>query len=388
MPDKSQGESEGVALRAAAPGYGSLGGVVFDGTTADVEAAEVGSFTTSGDPTVSTIDAIPKGCRGDFAEAPVVGIAVKVISISDLNMAGNTFLADFNVNVAWVGGKEDGPEIQFYNIVTEIEREQVPVPQSDEKGSGKFVCKGKKGSHDGETQWSWYYRVRCRGVFRQEYKLESFPFDMQDLKVDVRLKSRCRLVPLHWGSNGEACACDPRALMDEFTLVGAGVDSKYLPSYKFGRLDGYDPEATIVFQVLRKSTFWVVSYGLVASMVCTLMACTYAIPIDNIGERLGVAMTLVLTMTATKYLMQERLPTVSYLTLLDIHIVICCLLLMVITVQIGFTTIVGTREMEAIETWLLPAIGIAWFGYHFLVFVWVCMRSMPAVRFGHKIRTK
>lgn len=356
----------------------------------DVESAEadLAGFAVAADPTVSTIDALPTGCREDYDGAQVVGIAVKVISIADLNMAANTFVADFNVNVAWVGGVEDGPEIQFYNIVTEIEREQVPVPQNDGKGNGKFVCKGKKGSHDGQTQWSFYYRVRCRGVFRQEYKLESFPFDMQDLKVDVRLKSKCKLVPLHWGLGGDPCSCDPRALMDEFTLVGAGVDSKYLPSYKFGRLDGYDPEATLVFQVLRKSTFWVVSYGLVASMVCSLVACTYAIPNDNIGERLGVATTLVLTMTATKYLMQEKLPSVSYFTLLDIHIVICCLLLMGLTVQIGLTTLVGAQQMQEVETWFLPAVSISWIVYHLLVMIWICVRSMPAVRFGHKVRTK
>lgn len=379
MADGSQGESEGVSMLVAHPGYGS--------TTGDVESADVAKLTGQEDPVVSTVDAIPNACREDFADAPVVGIAAKVISISDLNMAGNTFLADFNVNVAWVGGAEDGPEIQLYNMVTEIEREQVPVPQSDGKGNGKCVCKGKKGSHDGQTQWSYYYRVRVRGIFRQGYKLESFPFDMQELHVDLRLKSKCRLVPLHWSPNGEACACDPRAVMDEFILVGAGVDSRYLPSYKFGRLDGYDPEATLVFQVLRKSTFWVVSYGLVASMVCSLVACVYAIPIDNIGERLGVAMTLVLTMTATKYLMVEKLPTVSYLTLLDIHIIFCCLLLMGLTVQISLTTLVGTRRMEAIEEWFLPAVTIIWLGYHLLVLLWICMRSMPAVRFGHKTRT-
>jgi len=353
--------------------------------TADVESAD---FTASGDPTVSTIDAIPKGCREEFDDTPVVGIAVKVISIADLNMANDTFFADFNVNVAWVGGEEDGPEIQFYNMVTEIERVQVPVPQSDGKGNGKFVCKGKKGSHDGETQWSWYYRVRYRGVFRQEYKLETFPFDMQDLTVDVRLKSKCRLTPLHWGADGETCSCDPRAVMDEFTLVGAGVESKYMPSHKFGRLEGYDPEATLVFQVLRKSTFWVVSYGLVATMVCSLIACTYAIPVANVGERLGVAMTLVLTMTATKYLMEEKLPSVSYFTLLDIHIWVCCLLLVGLTVQIGFTRLVGAQRMDDFETWFLPATCITWVGYHVIVLAWICMRSMPSVRFGHKVRVK
>lgn len=312
-------------------------------------------------PDVQTVDDIPQVCRGKYVKdgalaVPIVGIGVKVISITSLDLTESTFKADFNVNVAWVGASTDMPSIQFYNIVEEIERE----PSDPEP---------KKALSDGSTDWSFYYRVRIRGVFRQVYELQRFPFDTQHLRVDVRLKSSCKLAPLRWGLDGEAFTYDKRAVHDEFTLVGANISHTYLPSYKFGRLDGYDPEAAITFRVRRKPTYWVVSYGAVASGICTLMACTYAIEADSVSDRLGVAMTLVLTMVATLYLMQENLPAVSYCTLLDYHILVCCLALTFLTLEIG-TTKFQNRKAELEQKWL-PRIGALWIAYHLSIIVWI-----------------
>lgn len=308
----------------------------------------------AGHPEVSQVDDIPQEQRKKYLKdgVPVVGVAVKVISLSHLNMAEDTFAADFNVNVAWIGEKDNLPEVQFYNLAEEGAMEQAET---------------KKGAHDGATQWDWVYRIRIRGVFRMIYELHRFPFDMQQLKVRVRLKKTCRLAPIRWGFTGEACSVDPRAVNDDFTLVGAEVKHSYLPSYKFGHIDGYDPEATLIFEIERKPLFWVLSYGVVASMVTSLMACTYAIPVRWVGERLGVAMTLVLTMTATKSLMQEKLPAVAYFTLLDYHILICCMLLMVLTAEIGLTHVVGTQALENLENECLPYVAFVWIVYHVIV---------------------
>jgi hypothetical protein len=309
-------------------------------------------------PTVESEDLIPAECQADYRDAPEVGVAVKVISISALDMANNTFSADFNVNVAWRGAEDAGPDVQFYNVLEVIEQERSP-----EEG-------GKKGQ-DG---WDFFYRVRCRATFRQMYDLQRFPYDFQDLRIDVRLKSACKLRPLSWGPNGEACSCDPRALMDEFILTDAKVDHCYMPSYKFGKLAGYDPEAGIILQVKRKPKFWVVNFGIVSSILCSLMACTYAIPVENIGERLGVAFTLVLTMTATKYLMMEKLPSVAYLTYLDWHILFCGMMLFLLTVQLGLTPLLGIALTVRMEHATLPIYAAVWVLYH-CVIAWIVLRG-------------
>merc|ERR1712070_1292023 len=110
---------------------------------------------------VSCITDIPDKCQKAFAKVPTVGVAVKVISISDIDMAGHCFLADFNINVCWIGEADAGPQIQLYNMVEQMEWEQVPGVFSEEVPDKDPVikCRGKKGGHDGVADWSYYYRV-------------------------------------------------------------------------------------------------------------------------------------------------------------------------------------------------------------------------------------
>lgn len=297
------------------------------------------------DEIVSEVDQIPEKCSKDYEDAPEIGVGVKVIAISDMDMASGTFSADINVNVAWKGEKDDEPVIQFYNLAEATE------PDTAE------AKKGKKG-------WDWFYRTRVRATFRQSYDLHEFPFDEQHLQIDVRFKKACKLVPLAWAPNGDACSCDSRAVSEDFNILSATVKHSYLPSYKFGELGGYDPEAAIVFTVARKPLFWVVSYGLMASLIASLMVCTYAIPPDSVSDRLGVAMTLVLTITATKYMMMDKLPSVAYFTLLDIHILICCIFLTVLTVEVSLAEFVGHERLASLEKRLLPLLALLWMLYH------------------------
>lgn len=320
--------------------------VGFDGKVHDIEdpVEAVGEH-----PIAHTVKEIPEACQAKYTNVLDVGVAVKIISIFNMDLANGTFMADFNINVAWKGGGEDdGPAIQLYNIIEELEHERSP-----EAGAKK----GSKG-------WDWFYRLRCRGCFRQQYSLHRFPFDVQNLCIDVRLKKQCRLVHMDWGPHGESCTFDSRAIQVGFSIADCQVLHRYLPSYKFGTLDGYDPETAIVLVMKRDPFYWVVNFGLVSSVVCALTVCCHGIPIANLGERLGVAFTLVLTMMAMKFLMQEKLPFVPYFTLLDIHVIICALLSMFLTAQMSLTHIIGVHRTEELEQWLVPVCGMFWFMYH------------------------
>jgi len=297
---------------------------------------------------VYDVNDIPEKAKKDYADVLEVGVAAKILSIGKMDLAEGTFYADLNVNVAWKGGTaEDGPVIQIYNQM-ELDEERSP----------------EEGAKKGAEGWTWFYRIRYRGVFRQTYDLRRFPFDIQTMQIDVRLKSACRLTHLAWNLDGSAINCDPRAVSEEFWLLKSAVEPAYLPSFKFGKLGGYDPEARIKLIVKRKPAFWATSYGLLNSFVCTLMFATFAIPADTVDGRIGAAFTLVLTMTATKYLMMEKLPPISYHTLLDNHIYVCSFFLFGLTAWIGMWPILGQDDFEKHENTVLFWSLIVWVVWH------------------------
>lgn len=64
----------------------------------------------------------------------------------------------------------------------------------------------------------------------------------------------------------------------------------------------------------------------VASIMCLITALTFtsfAVGVDSIGDRIQITLTLLLTSVAFKYYVQQFVPTVSYLTLMDKYILSC-----------------------------------------------------------------
>eukprot|EP00415_Alexandrium_ostenfeldii_P000372 UN0372 len=265
-------------------------------------------------------------------------------------MANNTFQADFNLNIAWKGeerGKEeDKPVVQIYNLC-----------ESADDAEESEVKKGGAG-------FDWYYRLRVKGTLRQHYDLHAFPFDQQNLCVRVRMKSECTLVPLPWGPTGDAFSVDQDAFEDDFELKSAKVEHMYMPSFKFGKLGGYDPEAVIVFSVIRNYEYWVYNYGCLMSLVCTFSFAVFALPVSDLGDRLGIGFTLNLTVVATFYLMQDKLPPVSYYTELERHMVVCIGFTMAVMVINLSEALVSVGLMERLEWLIIAALVFFWTGYH------------------------
>lgn len=304
-----------------------------------------GGAKEAADRVVANVDDIPVGCRKPYENAPEVGVAVKVIAITDLDMSGHSFSVDFNLNVAWKGEKDNMPEVQFYNILESQEHEQ-----ADTKA--------------GDAGFDWYYRIRCRASFRQNFAIRDFPFDTQALTVQVRMKKPCMLVHLPWDLSGRACSCDPRCLMDEFVLTQAQVVPTYLPSLKFGKLAGYDPEAHIVFSVARKPMYWVINYGLITSVLASFSFLAFALPVGDISDRLGIGFTLNLTVVASYYLMSDKLPCAAYFNALEKHILTCMAVTMFVLVENASPKLLGEPCVAWFESSILPVLLVLWLVYH------------------------
>jgi len=305
--------------------------------------------SSTGQVVVHNVADIPDQCKSKYDDAPEVGIAIKVIAIGGLDLAGHSFSADFNLNVAWKGNKDEVPEIQFYNLL-----------ESQQKEKGK-VKKGAAG-------FDWYYRLRCCGVFRQTFMIRDFPFDTQELMVQVRMKKECELVHVPWDLDGKACSCDPRCLMDEFVLVEAKLRSVYLPSLKFGELAGYDPESQVVFTVNRKPFYWIVNYGLLTSILSSMAFLVYALPLNQIHERLSIGFTLNLTVVASYYLMGDKLPSAPYFTLMEVHMIICMALTFVVLLESASPALLGESFVGWFEGYILPILVMLWILYHVKIF--------------------
>jgi hypothetical protein len=305
-----------------------------------------------------TVDDIPAEFRKKYDKDFKVGIAAKVISVSHMNLAENTFQADFNLNVAWTGTKEQKPEVQFYNANELDDLEEAEVKKAD-------------------CGFDFYYRLRVKGVFREKYRLQEFPFDTQNVKVRIRIKSECTLVHLPWGLNDSPFSLDEHTFEDDFDLLRAYIKHEYHPSFKFGKLGGFDPEAQVIFSLKRKPDYWVSNYGGFTSVLCTFAFAAFCLPTGEMGDRLGIGFTLNLTVVATFYLMQDKLPAVPYWTLLDRHMLHCIAFTMMVMIINCLPAFLGVDYISTLERKFIVALLAIWIGYH--AKVWAKIESLSDI---------
>ena len=248
------------------------------------------------------------------------------------------------------------PKIQIYNKIGEI-----VDPGEDESDNDARV-------HDGSLGLAKITR-RVRGSFRAHFKVHDFPFDVHLLPVTLKTRSekqdlantkdkRRKYVKMVHGGNirkgvleskGDRPglrACHSFASkadwLEEFNIQetvvsnnhSSDVDDLYFPptmtqeevatekkllqdrdKYTFG----------IVVRRDSKNTFLNVFLYLV--MIQSLSVLLWGLPPSSLDDRAEIILTILLTIVAFKYVIQDKLPDVPYTTMMDWYLIKCFIFL-------------------------------------------------------------
>mmetsp|Transcript_68582 Transcript_68582/g.161223 ORF Transcript_68582/g.161223 Transcript_68582/m.161223 type:complete len:271 (+) Transcript_68582:61-873(+) len=99
---------------------------------------------------------------------------------------------------------------------------------------------------------------------------------------------------------------------------------------------------------------------------------TFAIPVQDVADRLSVVLTLFLTVVAFKLVIASSMTAVPYLTWMDISIVVCLALLFLVVLLVGVMGTVATSSddpgaVEDLERTLASFLGFFWVAFHGLI---------------------
>ena len=83
------------------------------------------------------------------------------------------------------------------------------------------------------------------------------------------------------------------------------------------------PLYKVRLHVKRQYGFYIYNVALIMCLITALTFTSFAVDVDSIGDRVQITLTLLLTSVAFKYYVQQFVPTVSYLTLMDKYILSC-----------------------------------------------------------------
>lgn len=282
--------------------------------------------------------------RHDHYADPRTEVRVRAVvqSVSAIDTAHHAFSADVTLEATWLDttaalqrrqqsfdsqkplfevletGLNEGtlrdstwsPGLYFSNALdAEVEEEWYRVQPDTGPGvpDGQVIIKQRK---------------RIRSTFSEEFELEHFPVDKQDLKIKVRASRDVRMIHLAKGTSSRQRS---HVLVDRFVnssewllddqlrlLVGETRASESLakPPKVYSELH-------LQMRVVRKPGNYLIDVVLPLGLINLFSLSSLAVPRDSLGDRIAITLTMILTSITFKSIANATLPTLSYQTAMD-----------------------------------------------------------------------
>lgn len=289
---------------------------------------------------------------GKHADDPdATGLGVLLLSLGSLDLAQSRFDAFFRVyykfhvpelkNVQVF--KDDGEERLYYRP-SDIEG-HLPGKELDITNSAESECL----THDfyGEAETALVFHKyedpeniltaerRYKGSFTHRYDVSHFPCDIQKLRLKFlmyphdahdyrRVWVGCKDVPSHD--------------LEDLHQPDYHIDNLSQNNFELGEktAEGY-PTMSFTIVAIRNHGYHTITATMPMSMILLLTPASYKIDVEDIGGRLSVGLTLLLSTVAVKFVVAPDVPKVSYPTGLDIDTMISYgFLILVILQQVYF----------------------------------------------------
>lgn len=119
--------------------------------------------------------------------------------------------------------------------------------------------------------------------------------------------------------------------------------------------------------VERRLGYWIFNIVLPLFFITTVSLISFAVPPEDVADRAGITLTVMLTLVAFKYSVADKLPQISYLTIIDAYVLLCFVLSVAL---MGEHFLAGLKHLEEpAASWLVCMAAFTWFGLHLLIVV-------------------
>jgi len=281
---------------------------------------------------------------GGFKKNPhVIAMQVLIFGISDLDPVVGSFQASGAVHFRWYEPKFENKK--EYKPGTSVSVEHMPSAQGIADtlwcpNASELEMTPSDVVYIQQFEY-WpdscaHFTVEFSGIFMENFELNQFPFDVQDLSLYFKLD----VVPGNF-RYGSICIPDSQ--------YNAKDDSRSIQVWKYGMRDivlaeWYIHEPQLVFgngefaktrddpmaavysikiKLRRKSEGWLKNVILLLWLIFSCAFAAFSLDPEDLGDRFGIVLTLLLTATAFKFVVSDSLPKVTYMTVLDKYISVC-----------------------------------------------------------------
>jgi len=281
-----------------------------------------------------------------------VFVRINMFQISDVDTVACTFAANFFLTATWRDHELD------YETLKNIKDPKDPKAQSkkiQESFDPKLMFMNAVGSpkYEDNFELDWMrgrdgspavcVRMEVTGTFREQFELRSFPMDAQPLNILITSHNRKDILTLHGDDDKESSRTRTEfMILNEFELSPVRFCSaKTVHKHHAGYPLLY---AGVI--VSRNYGYHLWNVFLPTFLITLMSVTTFSVPLEEVSDRCGVILTLVLTSVAYKFIVSQGLPKISYCTFLDTYVMISFLFLTVIALGVSLVGYVSKHISE------------------------------------------
>ncbi|XP_060066537.1 gamma-aminobutyric acid receptor subunit beta-3-like [Ylistrum balloti] len=219
---------------------------------------------------------------------------------------------------------------------------------------------------------------RFRGFFKENLELEHFPVDVQDLTISV---------------SAERSGDEVDLIEDQYALSSINTRT-FLDAAEwnvYNHVETYRDQTTIEYasstvhpilhvqcRVARKVGYFVWNIIFIVLLIASLTFTSFAIEPDA-ADRLAVTITLFLTAVAFKFVVKQSLPTISYLTNLDIYVLSAQMFLTLHAAQNAcikaLTRFSTADQVTMYDSYSMISLGVIFLMFHIIFGVYLYLTA-------------
>ena len=280
-----------------------------------------------------------------WGEPTEVRILIYIIDVDEVNSADQNFAASVFVEARWnipaLRHEGPGPLIKSW---TEIWTPRLVIV-NQQQGWRSFP-ETVEVNPDGEV----VYRQKTWGRFSQPFDLRDFPLDRQKLTVHYAaaglLETEVKMVPLIREAGRRSGIAERFSLPDFEVLSWRAVPMPYKPFAGEVGTSGFQME----IEVGRRLSYYIAK---IIMPLCLIVVMSW-VPLwtdpRQIGSNLAISATSFLTLVAYLFAMAVLLPRASYLTRMDVFIILSTIMVFACLLQtVAMTNMVGRGKDKLVR---------------------------------------
>ncbi|KAH9283850.1 Gamma-aminobutyric acid receptor subunit gamma-2 [Echinococcus granulosus] len=292
------------------------------------------------------------------SEKVTVEVRVVFLKIGEIDTLKEMFRADAFIQTKWpeprLNGKTDeelakmdlskcwNPLVYIENILTESKDQHWISAKNDDAGQ-VFVTE----------------RRRLRAIFLETLELNDFPLDVQDLTITLsseRPDTEVELVP----DSTDLCGINLQTLVDqqEWRLHEHIEITRQSIVQEFTTSSQKHPCISVTCRAARRPGYFYWNVFLIMFFITGLSFATFSVSAERPENRLQLSFTLFLTSVAFKFVINQSLPKISYLTFMDKYVLMSLGILCKVSVWHAIVTLVPVYSLP--DPSLPNATGITW----------------------------